>query len=407
MFITLLTDHFHPDISSGGRLLSELAADIVLRGDQVNVITSNVARNTVEEGVINNSYQGVKINRVYSSSFNRTKLIGRLINEISFCFAVFFHTLFKSKIDLIVCISSPPFLPFFAMALSKLRRKPWVYVVMDVYPDIAVNLGLLKKDSLIVKVWDKVFNGVLKASTRIVVLGRCMQDIIQLKLGEKNVPIDIIHNWSNSKTMYPITQLTNPFFKDHPELINKFIIQYSGNLGRFQDFETILSAATHLINEERICFMIVGEGYRRKWLLEEIDKRRLTNVRLYPFQSQSDLIYSLNVADIALITLESGAEGLGVPSKFYPILAVGKPIIALMKQTSEVAMIINEYELGTVINQGDVLGLYNAIHEFVNNVGELNDMSVRARKLFLERFDNHIAFKSYRKSLYKAAGRMS
>lgn len=404
MFISLLTDHFHPDLSSGGRLLSELAADLVLHGDQVNVITSRIVDDIEGEVVSNESYQGVKIKRVPSSQFNRSKLAGRLINEIIFCFAVFFRTLFIRKIDLIVCISSPPFLPFFAMVLAKVRRKPWLYIAMDVYPDIAVNLGLLRKDSLIVKVWDTVFNGVLKDSTRIVVLGRCMQNIIRLKLGKKKVPIDIIHNWSNSKNMYPIKKQTNPFFKDHPELINKFIIQYSGNLGRFQDFETILSAAKLLINEDRICFMIVGEGFRRKWLLEEIDKRGLTNVRLYPFQSQDDLIYSLNVADIALITLESGAEGLGVPSKFYPILAVGKPIIALMKQTSEVAMTINEHGLGTVIEQGDIVGLHDAIHRFASNVDELNDISVRARKVFLERFDNQVAFESYRRAINEAAG---
>ena len=404
MLITLLTDHFYPDLSSGGRLLSELAADFVLHGDQVNVITSRVVDDLEGKVVSNESYQGVKIKRVPSSQFNRSKLAGRLINEITFCFAVFFRTLFIRKIDVIVCISSPPFLPFFAMVLAKLRRKPWIYVVMDVYPDIAVNLGLLRKDSLIVKIWDSIFNVVLKNSTRIVVLGRCMHNIIQGKLGNKKVPIDIIHNWSNGKTIYPIKKQANPFFKDHPELVNKFIIQYSGNLGRFQDFETILSTAKLFINEDKISFMIVGEGFRRLWLLKEIKKRGLSNVMLFPFQSQESLIHSLNVADIALITLENGAEGLGVPSKFYPILAVGKPIISLMKQTSEVAMTISENGLGMVVEQGDIVGLFDAIHELASNEGELNDIGVRARKVFMERFDNHIAFESYRKVIYITAG---
>lgn len=404
MNLLLVTDYFYPDLSSGGRLLTDLSAGLVESGEHVQVITAFAFYNTVDPGLAKEEFWGIKIERVVSTKAGRSNIAGRLIHEIIFCFVVFFKALFYEKVDIIITLSSPPFLPFFIFVLSKIKRIPYVYIVMDVFPEIAVNLGMAKPNALIIKVWNLLSQLALRHALRIVVLGRCMLKVVENKLGNFEVPIDIIHNWSNAELMKPIPRNENPFFIKHNFLKEKFIVQYSGNLGRFQDFETILDSAETLKINSSIHFLIIGDGAQRQWLLNEVERRGLKNVTLLPFQPQDDLIYSLNAADIALVALKRGAEGLGVPSKFYPILAVGKPVVAIMAEWAEVALIVKEFGIGIVLEQGDVNGLVEAIKTMSSNPDELERMGKRSRELFLQRFDRHYAIEAYQKCLHLALG---
>ncbi len=402
MRILLLTDHFYPDLSSGGRLLTDLALGLVQSGDQVQVLTAFSTYNTTESGLPKEDYLGIKIERMGFKGSSRFNLISRTINEIAFCFAVFFRVLFHQKPDIILTLSSPPFLPFFVKILSTIKQISYVYVVMDVFPDIAVNMGLLKPDTSIVKVWEQSNKIALKNASRIVVLGRCMYDLIDKKLAPDRVPIDIIHNWSNAELIKPVSKDTNPFFIRYPELKEKFVVQYSGNLGRFQDFETILDAAERIQTHPFIHFLIIGEGFQRQWLIDEVERRGLNNVTLLPFQQ--DLIHSLNAADVALVTLKRGAEGLGVPSKVYPVLAAGKPVVAIMGEWAEVALMVKEFDIGIVLEQGDTDGLVKALQQWSSNPEELDSLGKRSREVFLQKFDRPHAIQAYQKCLRLAVG---
>lgn len=403
MRLLILSDHFYPDLSSGGRLWTELSAALVERGETVSVLTAFSSYNSEAAGSTRDIYRGIEIRRVKSTHFARERLAGRLANELTFCISAFFVTLFKPRPDVILTLSSPPFLPLFVTLLSRLRRVPFVYVMYDVFPDIAVQMGLLDRGAAIVRIWEWISRLALRHATRIVVIGRCMKAVVEAKLGSANVPIDAIHNWSDSRHLYPVARSANPFFERHPELRGKFIVQYSGNLGRFQDFETILAAAEQLQPDTEICFLIIGDGFRRQWLVDDVEKRRLTNVNLLPFQPQAELNFSLNAADVSLVTLERGAEGLGVPSKFYPILAVGKPVIAVMHPSAEVARTVQEAHVGEVVLQGDVSGLSAAVKRLAGDRSATQEMGARSLELFLREFDLPIAVQHYRRTLEHAA----
>lgn len=396
MKILLFTDHFYPDLSSGGKLLTDLASGLVEMGNDVQVITCFASYNTNIKGFKKEEFLGVKISRIYENNFSRYNLSGRLLDEILFCIILSIKSiLIKEKIDVILTLSSPPFLPFFTMIISWLKKVPYVYIVMDVFPDIAVNLGLIKKNQIITKVWHLISQIALRKSDRIIVLGRCMRKKVKSKIPDQKVPINIIPNWSNSKKNKPIAKENNPFFLDNPELKNKFIIQYSGNLGRFQDFETIINVAQKIKTNTLIHFLIIGEGFQKKWLSEEIKKRSLNNVTLLPFQPEDRLIYSLNACDIALISLKKGTEGLCVPSKFYPILAVGKPIIAIMAEWAEVALVVKGHNLGAVLAQGDTINLVKIITDLSTKPEYIEDIQQRSRNLFLKKFNRLQAIKLY------------
>lgn len=398
--VLFCTDHFYPDLSSGGRLLTDLAEGL---SPSMNVaaITAfsdyNAERSTISHEV----HKGIAIDRVWHTRFERRKLIRRLFNEITFCISVFFKVLTGPRPDVIYVVSSPPFLPLFISFVAQLRRVPYLYVMLDVFPDVAVKMGVLEDGTLVVRFWEWLSTAALRRADRIVVLGRCMTEVIQQKLGSKRVPIDVIHNWSDKRSMYPIARADNPFFESHPTFKDKFIALYSGNLGRFQDFETILKTAEAMLEDQHVQFLIVGEGARKTWLQEQIQARGLRNVLLLPFVPQDQLIYLLNAADVGLVTLERGAEGLGVPSKFYPLIAAGIPIIALMGANAEVALQVREADIGRVVVQGDVDGFIAAIKSFSSNPDQQQAASVRARQLFLKHFDREFAVEAYRASLQR------
>lgn len=402
MRVLVVTDHFHPDLSSGGRLWTELSAALVERGETVDVLTSFSSYNTDIVGKARDVYRGISIRRLVSTRFRRSNLVGRLVNELSFCIVAFLRALTSPKPDVILSLSSPPFLPPFITLVSKMRRVPFVYVTYDVFPDIAVKMGLLRPGTPIAWLWERILRLALRNATRIVVIGRCMRGVVEAKIGRAQTPIDTIHNWSDSRLFFPLPRDENPFFDEHPKLREKTIVQYSGNLGRFQDFETILAVAEELSAQDEIQFLIIGEGARRQWLTDEVESRRLANVTMLPFQPQAELNYSLNAADMALVTLERGAEGLGVPSKFYPILAVGKPVIAVMHPSAEVACTVRESGVGDVVQQGDVSGLAAIVRRLAADRATTERMGERSRELFLSEFDLPVAVGHYQRTLQKA-----
>ncbi|HYD55239.1 MAG TPA: glycosyltransferase family 4 protein [Gemmatimonadaceae bacterium] len=402
MKVLMVTDHFHPDMSSGGRLWTELAAELVDETCHVHVLTGHSRYNTDAVAPAREEHKGIRIRRLNVPAAKRRGLISRALNELLFSMAAFLATMRVQRPDVILSLSSPPFLPPFMALASRLRRVPFVYVNYDIFPDIAVAMGLLKPGTPVVWTFERALRFALRHATRVVVIGRCMEDVVRAKLGRSRTPIDVIHNWSDSSKFYPVPRDVNPFFDRQPALRNAFVVQYSGNMGRFQDFDSILAAAERLKDETTVRFVLVGDGARRDWITDEVERRNLTNVEVLPFQPQAALNESLNAADVTLVTLERGAEGLGVPSKFYPILAVGKPVIALMQPHGEVARTVAAHATGVVVGQGDVDGLCVAILGLAADREKTLQMGLRARQLFLERFDKHVAIEEYRRALARA-----
>lgn len=401
--VLLASENFHPTKSSGGRLLTELGAALAAHAEvRLTVLTSRPASASAR-APRRERYRDVEIRRLPTPRFDRRRLLGRLVNESGLSLSMFFAALFGARPDVIVATSSPPFLaPVLALA-SSIRRVPFLFVMMDVYPDIAVATGHLRAGSAVYRLWDSLTRYALRRSTRIVVLGRCMRETVEAKLGRADVPIDVIHNWADGEVLRPVSDADNGFFDRHPELRGRFVVQYSGNLGRFHDFETILSAAERLRDEDRIRFVIIGEGARERWIADQVRERELSNVVQLPFQPQEGLLESLNAQDVALVTLEKGAEGLCVPSKLYPVLAVGKPVVAVMDDAAEVARVVAEEGVGFVVAQGDDEALADAIVRLAGDDALRTTMERRARRLLTERFDRTRAVEQYLTTLRRAA----
>ena len=161
-----------------------------------------------------------------------------------------------------------------------------------------------------------------------------------------------IHNWSDETHVYPIAASENPM-RQALKVEDKFIVLYSGNMGVSHTFDEVLQVARQLKEDPQILFLFVGRGSRRKEIENAIQSDQLANVRLLPFQAPERLAQSLSLADVHLVTLRQGFEGLVVPSKTYGALASGRPILYLGDPSGEIAKLVTDQKVGVAVPLGD------------------------------------------------------
>jgi len=187
----------------------------------------------------------------------------------------------------------------------------------------------------------------LKAATVNVALGSRMAAAIRVR-GISHEHVVVVPNWADGELIRPLLTEPNPLRLEW-HLTGKFIVGYSGNLGRAHEFGTILEAAEMLQNDHDIVFLFIGRGHQHAWLQAEAVHRGLNNVIFKPHQPRERLRISLTLPDVHLISLLPEAEGYVVPSKFYGIAAAGRPVVFIGASDGELAEKIKRFQCGAVI----------------------------------------------------------
>lgn len=383
--ILLLTQHFQPTKASGGRLLSQLMPRLVGDSLAINVLTSNLAG-----GVPREEYEGVTVRRL-SVGNNRRGVISRGLVEVWFAFRAALWFIFHKRPDMVIVHSSPPFLPYIIAPICRLRNIPYLYILYDLYPDFLALLGRMNERSLAYRAWDWVSKLTLKWARITIIEGRCVQRHLGEKFGRDLDSLRIVHNWSERDVIFPLPRSENHYFKTSVLPADKFIVQYSGNIGRYQDFDVILRAAEILRDEEDILFFIVGSGNDAARVDAKIAKMDQSNICRLPFQDESLKNDLLNAADVSLITLVEGMEKIGVPSKIFPTLAAGVPVLSVMNAECEVPYILAEENVGCNITDRSGRVLAQKILALKEGTKEFSD----PRAVYLRRFDIDMAVTHY------------
>ncbi|MGE5313837.1 MAG: glycosyltransferase family 4 protein [Acidobacteriota bacterium] len=392
----LLSLYFHPDIATTGQLLTELAAGLTEKGIAVQAIT---AQPTYEKNTAprRETYRGVDIRRVWSTQLNKNSFLGKVVNSLSFFFSALAAVLFSRDRTPLLIVSNPPFLPLIGAVSNLLQGTQFIFLVHDVYPDIAVRLEYLKKGGVIHRVWNAVNKLILKRASSIIVLSSTMKEQIRHKFTPKMgtpPPIDVIHNWADGEFLRPVAREANEFLRSN-NLLSKFVVQYSGNHGLFHKLETVILSAEHCSDRD-ITFLFIGDGGKKPLLVQMAGERHLDNVVFLPYQKFDMLPQSLTAASVAIVTLEENIEGLAMPSKLYSILASGTPVIALCDADSSVAEIIRSAKCGFVVSQGDAEGLLAAIVSLKADDALRCSLAANARRYFEDHFTFPIALDQYR-----------
>ena len=398
--IIFVNRFFAPDHSATSQILSDLAFALADSGRDVHVVTSrqlydNPQANLPTEQVI----RGVHVHRVSSTHFGRSHLIGRAIDYLSFYVSLWRRVLaIARRGDIVVAKTDPPLASIPAMRAARRRGALLVNWLQDIYPEVAIELGVPLVKGPVGRILSRLRNASFEAAQLNVVVGDRMGEYL-VSHGIARNRIQVIHNWSDDDQISSVTNSDNSLRREWG-LSNKFVVGYSGNLGRAHEFDTVLAAAEKLRDNPRIVFVFIGAGHRIDELARQVKARGLSSTfRFFPYQDRELLKYSLCVPDIHWISLNPAVEGLIVPSKFYGIAAAGRPTIAITARDGEIARLVDQYQCGIVIEPGDADALAQALTRLSTDTASIPAMGLRARAMLDARFTRRQAFDRWRNAL--------
>ncbi|MEL7048531.1 MAG: glycosyltransferase family 4 protein, partial [Pseudomonadota bacterium] len=314
--------------------------------------------------------------------------------------------------DVLVVMTDPPMLPTLAAPLAWIRGARLIVWLQDVFPEVAQRLCSQSFAFLLGPVFTLMRllrNQALRSASSVVVLGSVMAQYIRNQ-GVDADRVVAIHNWSHGENVRPILASNTPLRTDWG-LRDAFVVGYSGNLGRAHDAETLLGAMEQTQKvvlqggaspdqAMPLTWVMIGGGWKMRWLEREVHRQGFEHVQFRPYQPRETLSHSLSVLDVHLISLQPQLEGLIVPSKFYGILAAGRPVIFLGQADGEIGRIINEHDIGEVVESADAGALGEAIVRLALRHSWRHDAGVRARHLFEDRFGFETALGKWKRLLF-------
>lgn len=391
--IAIISQYFFPDHASTGNLMTDLALGLNQRGCDVKVYSGYPSYwGIVQKTPKKENYHGVQINRIFHfRSDTRTKR-GSAIIGISFFLSTLMKLVISSEKRLFLIVTTPPFLPIIGLILKKVRNQKYIVIVHDIYPEIAVKISYIQ-GGLITKFWEMTNRSVYNNADKIIVLGDCMEEVIRNRYFGNAEKIKIIQNWEHADFIKPMIKSQNKFSIEN-DLLKKFVVTYSGNMGVNHSLEIVIDAAGH-IRDSEINFLLFGEGSQKKNLMAKSRIMGLHNVSFFDFQPRENLPYTMTCGDAIIVSQKRGTEGLCVSSKFYTALAAGKPIIAIIGENSEIARTIRQFNCGIVISDNNPKSLGKTIFELSINKDLCEKMGKNARIAFEQNFTCGIAIDKY------------
>lgn len=382
MRVVLLNQYYAPADAPTARLLADLGEGLARAGHEVLAICSRRAytdpRRTHSR---RETLLGVEVRRVWSTGFGRARRLGRIVDYATFLIGAAWTLARVRRPEVVVSLSSPPFVAWLGVTLARFKGARSIYWVMDVYPELAFALGVLRADSWLGRLFRRLSEGTLRRCDRIVALGPAMAR--QLGRAPK---VAVIHNWADGRAIRPQPIAGHPL-RAAAGWSERFVVLYSGNLGLAHEFDTVLRAARLLQRRPEMLFAFVGGGPRLQQVRRNAVTLGLPNVIFKPYVPQEALGQSLTSADLHLITLLDGLCGLLVPSKIYGILAAGRPTVYVGEAGGEVATILEQGRCGERVAVGDAAGLAAAIERYADDAPRREAAGRRARELFEARFD--------------------
>lgn len=398
--IIFLNRYFYPDHSATSQLLSDLAFQLAEVGQTVHIVTSQQIYDDPAARLPSNEIvRGVQIHRVATTRFGRSNLIGRGLDYLAFYWSTWRRVVSLAQAgDILVAKTDPPLLSVLAIYAAKQRSLRLINWLQDLYPEVAVELGVPLLKGPLGGAIAFLRNRSLRLADGNVVLGTSMAARVR-GFGGAEDRIHIIPNWTNDEEIVPVPPTENPL-RHEWQLEDKFVVGYSGNLGRAHEFETLLAAAERLRDDLRIVFVFIGGGKKLDELIKRVHARRLERTfRFFPYQDRAVLKYSLSVPDVHWISLPPQLEGLIFPSKLYGIIAAGRPVIAVTAPDGEIASLVRRYECGFVIAPGDSDSLSSKILLLAKDIRTCKQMGIGARAMLDAKFTRQQLFARWRQLL--------
>jgi len=389
---------FYPDHSATSQMLTSLATALAGQGWDVHVVTSRLRYDDPEAALpARERISAVRVYRVWTSRYGRAWLPGRVLDYLTFYPSAAWRLWrLARRGDIVIAKTDPPMLSVAAAAVVRLRGARLVNWLQDIFPEIAQVLRMHLIDGVFARLLRRLRDWSLKGASANVVLGRRMLNHL-LERGLDPKRISTIANWEAGNVIRSGAREADELRRDW-SLGERFVVGYSGNMGRAHDFGIVLDAAERLKTTD-VVFLWIGNGSQRSWLEHEARRRGLDSFLFKPYQPRERLAQSLSAPDAHLISLRPDMEGLIFPSKFYGILAAGRPSLFLGDPEGDVAAELYKHRCGYSIAPGDADALASRILHLSENTENCRAMGERARHAFITLYDEQLAVERWARLL--------
>jgi colanic acid biosynthesis glycosyl transferase WcaI len=348
--IVIVTQHYPPDTSTTAAIMADIAKH--LAKDHAVVVLSGAPGHcqTASEPTV------IQIkNRMPA----KAALVRRAWAELLFTLRAFLSLVRTAQAeDVVLTVTAPFMLPYAVAAAARLKNARSVLIIHDLFPDVLVMTGLLKAASLSAKLMRAVNTLMFGAFNALVTIGRDMERLLLRYSTLTREKIHFIPNWTTLAPAVRPVDANNPYRRSQAA---RFVVGLSGNLGFTHDPVVVFEAARLLRNEPDIHFLLSGWGVGFQRLQQLQSDASLPNVTLVARVAAEDLESLLAAANVWLIPYRKNVAGVSVPSRFYNLLAVGRPVILISEPDSEAALTVTEHNLGWVVRPERSDELANAI----------------------------------------------
>lgn len=353
--IVVVSQHYPPDQSTTASIMAAIARHL-----------TSVAPVTVLSGMPGSASRAQRsgepdIVEIKNRLPEKAALIRRASSEMLFTLRIFAALLRRlRKGDVALTVTAPFMLPYAVAAAARLKRARSALIMHDLFPDVLVMAGLLKPSSIATRVIHGANALMFRALNAVIIIGRDTEPLLLNYNGLTRDEICFIPNWA---TLAPAVRPSRPDNPYRGAITARFIVGLSGNLGFTHDPVVVFEAARRLRNDPDIHFLLSGWGIGFERLKQMQASEKLPNVTLAERVPEERLEEFLSAADVWLIPYRKDLAGVSVPSRFYNLLAIGRPVILVSESGAEAALTVAEHGLGWVVEPEDSAGLARAIRD--------------------------------------------
>jgi glycosyltransferase involved in cell wall biosynthesis len=373
--ILLLNEYFPPDTSATAKFAAEVAESLSAN-HRVTALAGRPSYDPSERHphyFLRREVRGnLAVERVGSTAYPRFAMRRRVSNYLTYLSLAVPRAL-SIPSDVVLAMTDPPIEGIAGALVARVSGRPFVYNIRDMYPDMAVGGAIVRPGSFTAR-WEAMHRWALRQAARVIVLGEDMRDRIVAK-GVDPARVVI----SRDGVAIPET-VPSPENSVAREIRGdfRFVLVHAGNLGFYGAWQTLISAVRMLENEG-VGLVFIGEGAMKPQI--EAMAAGCRSIRFLPFRPASEVPLVLSSGDLHVVTVKRGLEGVVVPSKLYPTLAAGRPVLGVAPEETDVVRIIRWTGCGIVANPDDPASVAEAIRGVLHDSKQLETMSRRAREI--------------------------
>ncbi|PKP05693.1 MAG: glycosyltransferase WbuB [Bacteroidetes bacterium HGW-Bacteroidetes-5] len=372
---------FSPDGVSTAYLYNDIALKFKESGFNVIVLTTTPHYNIVEQNNITQPlkkrlfglyykslFNGINVYHVTQQKYNSS--IFRILGFIYWHFVSFIIALSIKQIDVIISPSPPLTIGFFNIIIGKIKKARTIYNIQEIYPDLLIESGKIK-NKIIIKILRKIERFVYNKTDILITIDAIFYNIISPRVKDKN-KLQIIPNFVDTELYKPVNYHLLKLDDDKFPKNDYFKIMYAGNIGIAQDWDLLLDVAVSL-EDEKIMFYVIGDGVMREYLQQVVNKKKIKNIQILPYQKRETMPAILSYADLHFIFMNKSTEMHGFPSKVYTIMACAKPLLISSGKNTPLVNFIGD-EGCAFIYDNNKDSHYSKITLFLKSVNK-NDLS--------------------------------